>query len=115
MRSEKRLVGGPAPAANGRVAVGLEKARQRPFRGAFSWRILGAAILCLAFAGCSALHHGTPPRSTKQRTTWTKPSTHRKEAQQKQKRSLFSSWFRPEEPEPLETTNDWMALEQIRP
>jgi len=108
--SEKRLVGDPTVVASGQFAVGLKTARQGPSRGVLAKRALGAAILSLALAGCSVVHG---PWSTKQSTALTRPSVHRKAPEPK--KSGFGSWFKPKEPEPLRTTNDWMALEQIRP
>lgn len=110
MMSEKRSVGDLTVVASGRFAVGLKTARPRPSRGVLTKRALGAAILSLALAGCSVVHG---PWSTKQSTSVTRPSAQRKAPEQE--KSGFGSWFKPKEPEPLRTTNDWMALEQIRP
>ena len=64
----------------------------------------------LPFGGfyCSVIN-GPASWSTGQTTTLTKPPA------REEKKPLFGSWFRAKEPEPLKTTNDWMALEQIRP
>ena len=108
MMSEKRTVDNTSRTAAGRVATGSAEARRRPLQSTLWARTLGPAILCLALAGCSVIN-GPASWSTRQSTTFTKPPA------RETKKPLFGSWFRSKEPEPLKTTNDWMALEQIRP
>jgi hypothetical protein len=77
------------------------------------YKLLLPAVLSLALlAGCSVMP-GASAWSNKQALSPSRPSPRRREAGEK--KPLFGSWFGREEPEPLKTTDDWMALEQIRP
>ena len=112
MNSEKRPADDPASKATPRGPVARVVARRSAPVGALTWRLLLPVVLSLALAGCSVIP-GTAAWSRRQTLSPGRPSVHRRDA--RQKKSLFGSWFRPEEPEPLKTTDDWMALEQIRP
>jgi hypothetical protein len=112
MSSEKRPAGGLTRKQGVRGPVASVIARRCAPAGALTRRLLLPAVLSLALAGCSVIP-GTAAWSRKQTLSPTRPSVHRREA--RQKKSFLGSWFPAEEPEPLKTTNDWMALEQIRP
>lgn len=112
MSSEKRPAGGLTRKRGVRGPVASVVARRCAPVGALTRGLLLPAVLSLALAGCSVIP-GTAAWSRKQTLSPTRPSAHRREAGEK--RSFLGSLFRPEEPEPLRTTNDWMALEQIRP
>ena len=111
MSSEKLPADDPAPKAAVRGPVAWVVGRRRAPVGALTRRLLLPAALSLALAGCSVIP-GTA-WSRKQGLSPSRPSADRRAAGQK--KPLLGSWFRPEEPEPLKTTDDWMALEQIRP
>lgn len=112
MNSEKRPANDPARKATVRGFVALALAGHRAPVAALTRRLLLPALLSLSLAGCSVIP-GTAAWSTKQGLSPTRPSARRREAPPK--KSFLGSWLHPEEPEPLKTTNDWMALEQIRP
>ena len=111
MNSEKRPADEPARKATVRGLVALAVAGRRVPVGALARRLLLPTLLSLALAGCSAIPGSA--WATKQSLLPTRPSAHRRET--RPKKSFLGSWLHPEEPEPLKTTNDWMALEQIRP
>jgi len=109
MKSQKRPLDDPI-SANGRGPFGLRSASRR-CRRAKRWRqLLLVAVLCLATTGCSVL---APWSAKKQQTSLKHPMALQREA--KEKKSLFASWFEPEEPAPPQSLREWMDLEPIRP
>jgi hypothetical protein len=112
MNREKRLGDDQAPKASVQGPVALTVTSRRAPVGALARRLLLPAVLSLTLVGCTVMP-GTGAWSRKQSLSPSRSSAHRREAGQK--KSLLASFFRPEEPEPLRTTDDWMALEQIRP
>ena len=103
MKSQKRPLDDPI-SATGRGPLGLRSASRH-------WRqLLLVAVLCLATTGCSVL---APWSAKKQQTSLKHPMASQRQA--KEKKSLFASWFEPEEPAPPQSLRDWMDLEPIRP
>jgi hypothetical protein len=111
MNSDKRPADDPAPKATLQARVASVAAVRLAPLGAMTRRLLLPAVLSLALTGCSVIP-GTA-WSRKQTLSPSRASVQRREP--KEKKPLLGSLFRPEEPEPLRTTDDWMALEQIRP
>ena len=79
--------------------------------GTLTVRLLLPALLSLALAGCSLIPSGAWSR--RQTLSPSRASAQRQGPGEKNR--FLGSLFRAEEPEPLRTTDDWMALEQIRP
>ena len=110
MMSEKGPVDDPTAAGNGRITVDLALPGRRRFCGALARRLFCAALVCLLFAGCSTI--GKPSHHSMSRS----PILGRASKPNKEKREpLFGSWFRPKEPSPPQSLDDWMKLEPIRP
>lgn len=56
---------------------------------------------------------GKKPETKKRSAAYQRSSPYARKEPKKD--SFFSSMFKPKEPPPLKTTNDWMNLEPIRP
>lgn len=109
MKSAKRLIDHPIPAAAADVETGSRQSRRPRSHGVLMGSLLCVVVLWAGASGCCAIGRPTP---------WSKQanSTSARRGKPEASKSIFSSWFRAEEPSPPpQSPKEWLALEPLRP